>query len=47
MKKILGIIVIGLLLSGCLPKVTPMGGTFSGLKIEPDKSRIIILRKGG
>ena len=47
MKKLLGIIVIGLLLSGCLPKVTPMGGTFSGLKIEPDKSRIIILRKGG
>ena len=47
MKKILGIIVIGLLLSGCLPKVTPTGGTFSGLKIEPDKSRIIILRKGG
>ena len=47
MKKILGIIVIGLLLSGCLPKVTPTGGTFSGLKVEPDKSRIIILRKGG
>ena len=47
MKKILGIIVIGLLLSGCLPKVTPSGGTFSGLKVEPDKSRIIILRKGG
>ncbi len=47
MKRILGTIVIGLLLSGCIPKVTPTGGTFSGLKIEPDKSRIIILRKGG
>ena len=47
MKKILGIIVISLLLSGCLPKVTPTGGSYSALKIEPDKSRIIILRKGG
>ena len=47
MKKILGIIVISLLLSGCLPKVTPTGGSYSALKIEPDKSRIIIFRKGG
>tara|TARA_B100000902_G_C27273093_1_gene897365 strand:- start:324 stop:797 length:474 start_codon:yes stop_codon:yes gene_type:complete len=47
MKKLLGIVIISLLLSGCLPKVTPTGGSFSGLKIEPDKSRIIILRKGG
>ena len=47
MKKILGIIVISLLLSGCFAKVTPTGGSYSVLKIEPDKSRIIILRKGG
>ena len=47
MKKLLGILVLGLLLSGCIPKVSPTGGSFSGLKIEPDKSRIIILRKGG
>ncbi len=47
MKKILGIIFISLLLSGCFPKVTPTGGSYSALKIEPDKSRIIILRKGG
>ena len=47
MKKLLGILVLGLLLSGCIPKVNPTGGSFSGLKIEPDKSRIIILRKGG
>ena len=47
MKKIFGIIVIGLLLSGCFAKVTPTGGSYSALKIEPDKSRIIILRKGG
>jgi len=47
MKKILGLIILSLLLSGCLPKVSPTGGSFSGLKIEPDKSRIIILRKGG
>ena len=36
-----------MLLSGCLPKVTPTGGSYSALKIEPDKSRIIIFRKGG
>ena len=47
MKKLLGIMVLGLLLTGCIPKVSPTGGSFSGLKIEPDKSRIIILRKGG
>ena len=47
MKKLLGILVLGLLLTGCIPKVSPTGGSFSGLKIEPDKSRIIILRKGG
>ena len=47
MKKIFGIIVISLLLSGCFAKVTPTGGSYSVLKIEPDKSRIIILRKGG
>ena len=47
MKKLLGIVVLGLLLTGCIPKVSPTGGSFSGLKIEPDKSRIIILRKGG
>jgi hypothetical protein len=47
LKKILGIIVISLLLSGCFPKVTPTGGSYSALKIEPDKTRIIILRKGG
>ena len=35
------------MLSGCLPKVTPTGGSYSALKIEPDKSRIVILRKGG
>ena len=46
MKKILGLIILSLLLSGCLPKVSPTGGSFLGLKIEPDKSRIIILRKG-
>ena len=47
MKKILGIIFISLLLSGCFAKVTPTGGPYSALKIETDKSRIIILRKGG
>ena len=47
MKNLLGILVLGLLLTGCIPKVSPTGGSFSGLKIEPDKSRIIILRKGG
>ena len=35
------------MLSGCFAKVTPTGGSYSVLKIEPDKSRIIILRKGG
>ena len=35
------------MLSGCLPKVSPTGGSYSSIKIEPDKSRIIILRKGG
>jgi len=47
MKKLLGIVFLGLLLSGCIPKVSPTGGSYLGLKIEPDKSRIIILRKGG
>ena len=47
MKKLLGILVLGLLLTGCFAKVSPTGGSFSGLKTEPDKSRIIILRKGG
>ena len=47
MKKIFGIIVIGLLLSACFAKVTLRGGSYSALKIEPDKYRIIILRKGG
>lgn len=46
MKKILSIIVLGLLLTGCIPKVSPTGGSYSGIKIEPDKSRIIILRRG-
>ena len=45
--KFLRIAVFGLLLSGCIPKVSPSGGSYLGLKIEPDKSRIIILRKGG
>ena len=47
MKKILSIVVLGLLLTGCIPEVSPTGGSYSGIKIEPDKSRIIILRKGG
>tara|TARA_B100000029_G_scaffold432466_1_gene444682 strand:+ start:134 stop:607 length:474 start_codon:yes stop_codon:yes gene_type:complete len=47
MKKLLGIVVLSLLLKGCIAKVNPTGGSYSGLKIEPDKSRIIILRKGG
>ena len=47
MKKLLGILVLSMLLTGCFAKVSPTGGSFSGLKIEPDKSRIIILRKGG
>ena len=47
MKKILSIIFLGLLLTGCIPKVSPTGGSYSGIQIEPDKSRIIILRKGG
>ena len=47
MRKLLGILVLSMLLTGCIPKVSPTGGSFSGLKIEPDKSRIIILRKGG
>ena len=47
MKKILSIVVLSILLTGCFAKVSPTGGSFSGLKIEPDKSRIIILRKGG
>jgi hypothetical protein len=47
MRKLLGILVLSMLLTGCIPKVSPTGGSFSGLKTEPDKSRIIILRKGG
>ncbi len=47
MKKLLGILVLSMFLTGCLTKVSPTGGSFSGLKIEPEKSRIIILRKGG
>ena len=47
MKKLLGIVVLGLLITGCIPKVSPTGGSYSSIKIEPDKSRIIILRKGG
>ena len=47
MKKILGILFLSILLTGCFAKVSPTGGSFSGLKIEPDNSRIIILRKGG
>lgn len=47
MKKIFGILILCLFLSGCIPKVTPTGGSYSGIKIEPDKSRIIVLRKGG
>ena len=46
MKKVLSIIILGLLLTGCIPKVSPTGGSYSGIKIEPDKSRIIILRRG-
>ena len=47
MRKLLGILVLSMLLTGCIPKVSPTGGSFSGLKTELDKSRIIILRKGG
>ena len=47
MKKILGIVVLGLLLSGCIASVSPTGGSFKGLKIEADKSRIVIIRRGG
>lgn len=47
MKKILSIIVLSLFLTGCVAKVNPTGGSYSGTKIEPDKSRIIIFRKGG
>ena len=45
--KLLGIFITSLLISGCIPKVSPTGGSYQGLKIQPDKSRIIILRKGG
>ena len=46
-KKLLGIVVLGLLLSGCIASVSPTGGSFKGLKIEADKSRIVIIRRGG
>lgn len=46
-KKLLGIVVLGLFLSGCIASVSPTGGSFKGLKIEADKSRIVIIRRGG
>ena len=46
MKKILGILVLGLLLVGCTT-VKPTGGLYKETTLESEKSRIIIFRKGG
>ena len=46
MKKLLGIVFIGLLLAGCTT-VKPTGGLYKETTLESGKSKIIILRKGG
>ena len=45
-KKISYTIILLFFLTGCLPKVSPTGGPFSALKMNPGKSRIIIFREG-
>ena len=46
MKKLLGIVVLSLLLSGCTT-VKPTGGLYKETTLEAGKSKIILLRKGG
>jgi len=46
MKKLLGILVLGLLLNGCAT-VKPTGGLYKDTTLESEKSRIIIFRRGG
>ena len=46
MKKVLWILVLGLLLNGCAT-VKPTGGLYKETALETGKSKIIVLRKGG
>ena len=46
MKKVLWLLVLGLLLNGCTT-VKPTGGLYKETALESEKSRIIIFRKGG
>jgi len=47
MKKLLAIIVLGLLLPSCIATVKPTGGIYKEIQLSPEKSRIVIFRKGG
>ena len=47
MSKVLKLLFLSLFLSGCIASVNPSGGSFKEIKIEADKSRIIIIRRGG
>ena len=47
MKKLLAIIVLGLLLPSCIVTVKPTGGIYKEIQLSPEKSRIVIFRKGG
>ena len=47
MNKVLKLLFLSLFLSGCIASVNPSGGSFKEIKIEADKSRIIIIRRGG
>ena len=46
MKRLLAILVLGLLLNGCTT-VKPTGGLYKETELETGKSKIIVLRKGG
>ena len=47
MKKVLVIIVLGLLLPSCIATVKPTGGIYKETQLAPEKSRIVIFRRGG
>ena len=47
MKKVLVIIVLGLLLPSCIATVKPTGGIYKEIQLAPEKSRIVIFRRGG